>query len=521
VDAVSGAPLAGATVSIARWDGQDINASVLTEADGRFLFDNLKPGKYILSASRKGYKGQMFQEHENFTTAVAVGNDLDSQGLLFRLSPSAIIAGQVTDEFSEAVRNAGVMLFREGTINGRVSVHVHGQATTDDQGQYRFANLPPGRYYVAVSAQPWYAQHNNTTALMTPLDNGTGLVGTVGGQPIVGQNSNLDVVYPVTYYPRETDFNKASAITPRPGERATADLVLHPMPALHLRLSAPGVDLSQNVWPRVTQSTLDGQETFVSIQAISRTKDFIDVGGIPPGQVTIHLDMNPDPVGGKERRSWQYEVDLSRDGEVVFPERWEGRAAVTGTIKIAALTAVPQPAAIEIREVETGATLVSPVSAEGKFEFQDGVKPGNYTVSINNPLGFHVDHVQVIGAGASRHSIEVRSVDPMVLVVAISRGWGRIDGVALKNSKPAAGVMILCVPQNALNDASLFQRDQSDSDGTFTIAQLPPGQYSIMAIADGWDQEWARPDVVRHWLNGGEIVQVAPNEKYAIKVNTQ
>jgi hypothetical protein len=231
--------------------------------------------------------------------------------------------------------------------------------------------------------------------------------------------------------------------------------------------------------------------------------------------------MNPDPVGGKERRSWQYEVDLSRDGEVVFPERWEGRAAVTGTIKIAALTAVPQPAAIEIREVETGATLVSPVSAEGKFEFQDGVKPGNYTVSINNPLGFHVDHVQVIGAGASRHSIEVRSVDPMVLVVAISRGWGRIDGVALKNSKPAAGVMILCVPQNALNDASLFQRDQSDSDGTFTIAQLPPGQYSIMAIADGWDQEWARPDVVRHWLNGGEIVQVAPNEKYAIKVNTQ
>ncbi len=109
----------------------------------------------------------------------------------------------------------------------------------------------------------------------------------------------------------------------------------------------------------------------------------------------------------------------------------------------------------------------------------------------------------------------------MAMVVAISRGWGRIDGVALKNSKSAAGVMILCVPQNALNDASLFQRDQSDSDGTFTIAQLPPGQYTIMAIADGWDQEWARPDVVRHWLDGGEIVQVAPNEKYAIKVNIQ
>ena len=114
LDALSGLPLTRAEVSIAATNGMGMTASVFTGANGRFLFEHLKPGKYVLSTRCRGYGKQNFQQHENYTTAVAVGMALGSEGLVFRMLPGASIGGQAKDEFTEPVRGAQVMLFREG-----------------------------------------------------------------------------------------------------------------------------------------------------------------------------------------------------------------------------------------------------------------------------------------------------------------------------------------------------------------------------------------------------------------------
>ncbi len=67
----------------------------------------------------------------------------------------------------------------------------------------------------------------------------------------------------------------------------------------------------------------------------------------------------------------------------------------------------------------------------------------------------------------------------------------------------------------------MFRRGQSASDGTFTIPPVPPGRYIVMAIRDGWNQEWTQPSVVRRWLSGGETVEVAPNGKLPVALNVQ
>ena len=117
LDVLSGLPLTRAGVSIAATNRTGMTESVLTRADGRFLFEHLKPGKYVLSARCRGYGEQNFQQHENYTTAGAVGKALGSEDLVFRLLPGASIGGQVKDEFTEPVRGAQVMLFREGMGN--------------------------------------------------------------------------------------------------------------------------------------------------------------------------------------------------------------------------------------------------------------------------------------------------------------------------------------------------------------------------------------------------------------------
>jgi len=47
----------------------------VTAADGSFIFADVLPGKYVLSARHRGYIGQTYQQHESFTTAIAVGLD--------------------------------------------------------------------------------------------------------------------------------------------------------------------------------------------------------------------------------------------------------------------------------------------------------------------------------------------------------------------------------------------------------------------------------------------------------------
>src|SRR5437879_2599710 len=135
VDAVSGQPLGRASVSISVSATPDAPASLdssrveLTDPEGRFVFAGVAPGKYSLSAHRRGYFPQMYQQHESFTTAIVVGPGLDTENLTFRLHPAASVSGDVRDEFDDPIRNAQVMLFRENLVGGTRRTSVIRQVT--------------------------------------------------------------------------------------------------------------------------------------------------------------------------------------------------------------------------------------------------------------------------------------------------------------------------------------------------------------------------------------------------------
>jgi 5-hydroxyisourate hydrolase-like protein (transthyretin family) len=512
VDAVSGAPVKAAEVFLTR--GQT-TFTVLTQQDGRFVFENLESGKYSLSARGKGYQMQAFDQHENFSTAIVAGVDQYTENLVFRLTPAASISGQVMDEFSEGVRDAQVMLFWEGITDGRQAVRTRNQTSTDDQGRYRFADLQPGRYYLAVHAQPWYAQHN--TLQFSDANVG----GTVGLHPIAEQNASLDVVYPVTYYPHETEAARASMITLQPGDRANADVTLQPVPALHLRFAVRGTDPPQGVGIQVMQQAFGGLPIFANAQIVSMDKDSIEVAGIPPGHLLVHLDMHADLENRKGNHSLQQEIDATHNGTVNLTEITD-EVAVSGKVEVTGTVGLPDSAGIMFRSVETGLNYFANISKEVKNEFQIAdVKPGRYHVLVANAPGFYVDTVQAAGATVSGNIVAIGSATQVRLTVRIGQGLGRVEGFALRDAKPAAGVMILLIPNQSQDHPFRFRRDQSDSDGSFTLQEVLPGRYTLVAIENGWNQQWADPAVFKQWVSGGEAVQVAPNGKYTVKVKVQ
>jgi len=107
------------------------------------------------------------------------------------------------------------------------------------------------------------------------------------------------------------------------------------------------------------------------------------------------------------------------------------------------------------------------------------------------------------------------SIDAAVTIVA---GKATVQGVANRQGKAMAGAMIVLVPKDPDGHLELFRRDQSDSDGTFSLPNVIPGEYTVVAIEDGWDLHWSEPGVIEHYVPKGQKVVVPANERGTVRL---
>jgi hypothetical protein len=499
VDSLTSQPIARARVAVAPVTKRDNFTTVITGEDGFFSFANLAPGKYVLTAQARGYLLQSFNQHEQFASSIVVGPDSDAGHLLFRLPPAGAIAGVVTDEAGEPVREAQVALYFTGLSAGSDTTRSRGRTVTDDQGAFHFGHLAPGHYIVAISARPWYAQHP------------TNLPGT---DPSV---SLLDVAYPVAFYGGATDAAMATPITLAPGDKATANIALQPVPALRVRVNTDSGDSGRGTHVALARSVLDGPPLPVMTEIRSSGPGQQEIVGIPPGHYTLTTFGASGP-GPAELLSSR-EVEITGNGEI---DKGQGTAYVPVTAKLQFDPGTqPRQAYLQLLNKKTRSAASQRMSDEGEIAFKQGVPPGSYEVSITNAPGFYLKSISAAGATITGRTIEVRPGATVKLAISAAPGQGQVNGAALRESKPFAGAMIVLVPADPAHNQVLFRRDQSDSDGSFTLPDVVPGAYTLLALENGWELAWMDPAVLKNYLGRGVAVQVQPNGKYEVKVDVQ
>src|SRR3984885_2415335 len=202
VDALGGQPLARAQVILSRQGAHDWVQTVTTGDGGRFAFENVPAGQYVLSARRKGYVDQQYEQHESLSTAIVAGADLNTDNLRFELLPGASISGEILDEMGEPVRNAQVLLLHRGLRLGQRQKFQKRQGNTDDQGHYHFGHLIPGTYFIGVIAEPWYAQYEGRRSRQQADPDSAQ---TADSGATTTTNDPLDVAYPITFFSNATD----------------------------------------------------------------------------------------------------------------------------------------------------------------------------------------------------------------------------------------------------------------------------------------------------------------------------
>ena len=355
VSSTGGNPLPRARVTIVDDKNPERRQSMVTEEDGRFDFKVL-PGKYALQGNKRGYIAAACEQHEQFSTAIVTGAGLDTENLVLRLAPSAVLSGKILDELGDPVRHATVSLYREDRRVGIGRIQKISADPTDDQGAYEFSSLDAGTYFISVTAKPWYANRPRSTAqgsAESETDN----------RPSAADRS-LDVAYPITYFGDSTAPDDATPIPIRGGDHLQADMHLNPVPALHLLFRVPDNGEHGISVPMLQRPSFDGVEIVQTEGMQQVSPGIFEINGVAPGRYSVRTPGSGD---GNEAN----EINLTNDGQELNVPGAEAGANIKATVQLAGEAKLPPHLGVALRNSKTRVVAWQEVDAKNQLEFQD------------------------------------------------------------------------------------------------------------------------------------------------------
>lgn len=496
VNAVTGEPLSHARISLVDTRNRQRMIWLITPENGHFEFSQLPPGKYSLQGAKRGYLAAAYDQHEQFSTAIVTGPEFPTEALLLRLTPMALVTGHVTDEFGEPVRSARVGLYLESHSGGMSRIVHINTATSDDRGFYDFSQLRPGKYFVSVSAEPWYAVHPGTASPGTK-----GTTNTMAN----GVSPALDVVYPTTYYSGATEADGATPIEVSGGDRLQIDVHLNPERALHIIFREPPVEGEQP--KRSTSYTLqkhvfDSME-FVPARIVPGEAGVVEMVGVAPGSYTVRI--NNGQTGQAETAR---DVNLLKDKQEVDAAQSVPLGSLKLTIKMPGEEPFSKVAGIGLQDSQRRIVAFQQLSPSGQCSFED-LEPGKYAVLVNSQAKpYAVMGISSPSGESAGHEVEITPGASLEVSATLRAGTTNIEGVVHKRDKAAAGVMVVLVPKDPEAHIELFRRDQSDFDGTFLLRNVIPGSYKLIAVEDGWGFAWLQPGVLAKYAKQGQQLTI-------------
>ena len=527
VSATTGEPLRKVTLSLKPQGRGGSPATATSDAAGNFRFPSVDPGTYTLTGERPGYVRAAYGQDRVGGQArpIEVATAKTTSNIQLKLLPQSVISGRVFDQDGDPIQNASVQVMRYSYPGGKRQLTNVQQATTNDLGEFRIPGLAPGRYYVN-------ATDRSLLGAVQALLQGGGNNKNKGGRGaildrLLGNTGPNPEAYVTTYYPRAIEPNGATPIDLVPGSEArgidigllkarkyTVAGVVEGMPANTPQQPAQGNAKQkgkQGQWnvnlTMIPRSSSPQQPGIASIlgggNAQVNTDGTFEFRGVQPGPYYLVAQSR----GGQQaqRLSARVPIDVGSSDLNSINVRLTPPLAVTGKV-------APEKAdsTLNLTSIRLNFTSSAPqgqgggrggqpritIADDGKFQTElDG---DSYNVEVTGaPAGYYLKAVRLSGREVPDNVLDL-TFSGSALDIVLANDAGSITGtVQRSNGDPVQSARVTAVPANNSPRADLYKSVNSGTDGSFTLSNLPPGNYKLYAWEEVETNAWMDGDFRR------------------------
>lgn len=507
---LAGAPLKKASIRLQAMmqSGQaqtPTSYTAASDAEGKFLFEDVTPGKYYLSAQRTGYINQQYGAKSSGTAGTPLTLDAgqEMKDLVFKLIPQAMIFGRVVDEDGEPLPNYSVQALRWTFLNGKKQLQGAGGSSSQADGTFVLGGLRAGRYYLSADSRA-----NNFT----------------NGVEKSGSRKPEDS-YLKTYFPNALDATSAAMIDVAEGSEVRG-VEIHVRRGRVYEIRGR-IDSGASA-PRYAQLMLFPKSSAGSSFADQRQaqvqgkEGLFQFKNVPPGEYVLQSQFSQletkDPTG-----EFTKAVPLVARLEVTVADQNVENLIVPltpgplikGSFKTEGVDPATQtpgakaPPSVQLRTL--GATIGANVgysesSEDGSFRIL-GMNPGVVRVYVFNlPENTYVKGIIFGGQDVNNKDLDLSNSSGGEMQIVVSPNGAEVTGTvrdADGKAVPSAVVQI-CDKSGEVSKTA-----NTDQNGAFDLKGLAPGEYKVFAWEDRGDGIVADPDFRKAFESKATVVKLS------------
>lgn len=500
VNSATGAPIPYALVQVDQ-------SAKLADHNGNFEFDHLSSSSVTVQAHKPGFFGPN-EIGEARAPLTATLSD-HATNITLQLIPEAVISGHVENPEGEPVGGVPVRLRFSQVMNGRRIWQQFGHRQTDEDGNFRIADLRPGTYY--VEAGP-----NNRARPIGEEQSDTG---------------KFEVV-PAQYYPGVREMSAATPLRLAAGQHETVDFAVKRVAAYRVSGMIAGATDNGGLY----LSDLDGDHVDVGVRFDRRTGKFqafpvpsgsyrLRFNGHSPDGEQLFADV-PIQVTGNIAElhvgvSRTLSIPVEYQTEFTKPESSQGAPGGLGFVGSGSgRRSFAMPFLGQVR-------LISRMPPYQQFsanrESQDapaiirGLEPGIYDVEVDSNGASYVASITCGGLNLlSQPLVIAEGSDPQPIDVLLRDDGASLNG-NVENATPGQMGMVLMIPDGDTQAAP--RQVWVDPSGKFQAQGVAPGTYNLLAFDRLDGVEYRNHEALSAYLSHAAHVTLSPEEQARITVD--
>jgi hypothetical protein len=459
VNALTGEPIPRALVQIMGPQQR----SDFTDSQGSFHFDGVVEGPAMFTARKPGYfSREDLARGSGPRIPIKIGDDMPP--VVLKLTPEGIVTGTITGDDDEPLEGVRLRFRRQEVMNGRKQWEDRQSAITNEDGEFRVAELPPGAYYVLAE----------------------------DARPVMPRMTEANVAYPPTYYPGVPDLSSAAAINVQGAQVVRLDFRMRAQPVYEISGTVTGVPPGQPAQVRLMNRS-----------------------GEPLG---IAMRLNPqDGKFNAKVAAGTYMVRASARDEQ--NRAWSGSTTFTASANLANIRLVMQPTIsipvvvrTEFTRTQTsqpGGTVssIDPRTSRGPQQYVSvmatkvdedrmnpfaamermpdnatfglrNVEPGRYAAQISPHGPWYVQSATFGETDLLREDLVItQGGHGGAIEIVLRDDGGSISGSVMSDNNPASA-LVLVVPERG----SILPPQWANERSGFHTQMLAPGDYSLFAF---------------------------------------